>query len=131
MGTNQYGSLAVSFLLGFVFCLSTDPHAVRAEDVPPSTTGLPEGSSSVIESRTWRVAGSDPPALRQQAKTVVSQIAEAVVVKENETLLVFSLPTQKLPALRQELSKLGSINVSEEDPGGAPTTLLRLMFVRP
>jgi hypothetical protein len=131
MGTNQYRSLAVAFLLGFVFYRVTDPYAIRAEDVPPSATGLPEGSSSVIESRTWRVAGSDPAALRQQAKTVVSQIAEAVTVKESETLLVFSLPTQKLPALRQELSKLGLVSVSEEDPGDAPTTLLRLMFVQP
>jgi hypothetical protein len=79
----------------------------------------------------WRVAGGDPPALCQQAKTVVSQIAEAVTVKESDTLLVFSLPTQKLAPLRQELSKLGPINVSEEDPGGATTTLLRLMCVRP
>jgi hypothetical protein len=61
---------------------------------------------------------------------MVEQIPEAVLVKESETLLVLSLPTQKLSALRQELSKLGAVSASEEAVPEAPTTLLRLMFVQ-
>ena len=85
----------------------------------------------MIESLTWRVTTSDPTALRERAKTFVGQISEAAIVKESESLLVVSLPTQKLPALRQELSKLGSVSTPEgETTPSAPTTLLRLMFVR-
>ncbi len=43
-----------------------------------------------------------------------------------------SLPTRKLSALRQALSKLGSVSAPEaEAVPSAPTTLLRLMVVRP
>lgn len=62
---------------------------------------------------------------------MVGQIPEAVVVKENESLLVISLPTRKLSALRQELSKFGSVSTPEAEAAlSAPTTLLRLVFVR-
>ena len=120
------GQLAVFITVSFIAFGAWPPQGWTEE---PSA--FPEGSSSVIESLTWRVVGSDPTALRQQAKTVVGQIPEAVLVKESETLLVFSLPTQKLSALRQELNKLGTLSASEGAVPDAPTTLLRLMFVQP
>ncbi len=130
MRKKQHKSITVVFLLGLVLALLITSHAARTEESPAPASAFPEGSSSVIESLTWRVAGSDPTTLHQQAKALVGQIAEAVLVKESETLLVFSLPTQKLPSLRQELSKLGSVSAPDEATPTAPTTLLRLMFVR-
>jgi len=127
----RYGPVILAFWLGAVSCFLTDPFTLWAGEPSTPTSAFPEGSSSVIESLTWRVVGSDPTALRQQAKTVVGQIPEAVLVKESETLLVFSLPTQKLSALRQELNKLGTLSASEGAVPDAPTTLLRLMFVQP
>ena len=113
--------------------LSCQPrYLARADETPaaPAAQDFPEGSSSVIESLTWRVTVSDPAALHQQAKALVGQIPEAVMVKENESLLVVSLPTQKLSMLRQELSKLGVVSTPDEEATpSAPTTLLRLMFV--
>ncbi|MGH7963150.1 MAG: YIP1 family protein [Candidatus Binatia bacterium] len=113
--------------------LSPPPAAVAEE--PPATSApsdFPEGSSSVIESLTWRVTGSDPAALRAQAKVLAGQVSGAVIVKEGEGLLIVSLPTKELAALRQELTKLGSVSAAEaESPPSAPTTLLRLTFVRP
>ena len=109
-------------------------HAAWADEPPgaPAAADFPEGSSSVIEPLTWRVNTSDPTALHERAKILVGQIPEAVIVKENGSLLVVSLPTQKLSGLRQELSKLGSVSPpAEETPPNAPTTLLRLMFVGP
>ena len=114
--------------------LSCQPrYLARADEAPaaPAAQDFPEGSSSVIESLTWRVTVSDPATLHEQAKALVGQIPEAVVVKENESLLVVSLPTQKLSMLRQELSKLGAVSTSDKEATpSAPTTLLRLMFVR-
>jgi len=104
-----------------------------ADETPgsPAVQDFPEGSSSVIESLTWRVTTSHPTTLHERAKTLVGQISEAAIIKESESLLIVSLPTQKLPALRQELSKLGSVSAPEgETTPTAPTTLLRLMFVR-
>ncbi|HKA54682.1 MAG TPA: hypothetical protein VKJ47_13570 [Candidatus Binatia bacterium] len=107
-------------------------YPARADEAPvaPAAEDFPEGSSSVIESLTWRVTVSDPATLHEQAKALVGHIPEAVVVKENESLLVVSLPTQQLSALRQQLSKLGSVSTPDgEATPSAPTTLLRLMFV--
>ncbi|MBI3800322.1 MAG: hypothetical protein HY268_25525 [Deltaproteobacteria bacterium] len=104
-----------------------------ADETPgsPAAQDFPEGSSSVIEPLTWRVSASDPTALYERAKTLVAQIPEAAIVKEGENLLVVSLPTPQLPALRQELSKLGSVSSpTGETTPSAPTTLLRLMFIR-
>lgn len=120
-------------LLAFLFCQLGYGYLAWAEESPlsPTVEDLPEGSSSVIESLTWRVTAGDPAALHEQAKALVGQIPEAVVVKENESLLVVSLPTQKLSTLRQELSQLGSVSTpAGEATPSAPTTLLRLMFVR-
>ncbi|HEV8715725.1 MAG TPA: hypothetical protein VGX03_23215, partial [Candidatus Binatia bacterium] len=117
----------VGGVLLFAFLSYQPIYLARADEVPvsPAAQDFPEGSSSVIESLTWRVTTSDPAALHQRTKALVGQIPEAVVVKENESLLVVSLPTQKLPTLRQELSKLGSVSPAEgEAPPSAPTTLL-------
>src|SRR5215510_15385265 len=114
-------------LLAFLSC---QPGPLARADEAPAAEDFPEGSSSVIESLTWRVTVSDPATLHEQAKALVGHIPEAVVVKENESLLVVSLPTQQLSALRQQLSKLGSVSTPDgEATPSAPTTLLRLMFV--
>lgn len=134
MRKKQFTLVIVAVLCGVVSCPLVHPKTVQAAEpsVPTPSANLPEGSDSVIESLAWRVAGNDPLALREQAKALVRQIPEAVIVKENENLLAISLPTQKLSSLRQELSKLGSITAptAETEPS-APTTLLRLTFVRP
>ena len=133
-GKQQRRAVVVAVLFALIFCSLARSHTTWAEEPPIPTTSLdlPEGSSSVIESLTWRVVGSDLVSLREQTKAIVGQIAEAVIVKENESLLIISLPTQKLPAVHQELSKLGSISTPEtEATPHAPTTLLRLRFVRP
>ena len=52
-------------------------------------------------------------------------------VKEEELLLLISLPTRGLSTLRQELTKLGEVSLSEADAApNAPTTLLQVTFVR-
>jgi hypothetical protein len=133
MSTKKYRTGGGVLLFTFLVCQLGYGYLAWAEESPssPAAEDFPEGSSSVIESLTWRVTASDPAALHQQAKALVGQISEAVVVKENESLLVVSLPTQKLSTLRQELSKLASVSTPEgEAPPSAPTTLLRLMFVR-
>ena len=76
--------------------------------------------------------GSDPTALRGQAKAVVEEIGQAVLVKEDEGLLIVSLPTEKLAGLRQELAKLGTMQTTAEEVApSAPTTLLRMTFSQP
>jgi hypothetical protein len=100
-----------------------------AENDTPSA--FPEGSSSVIESLTWRLAGSDPAALREQVRALVSQIARAVLIKDTEGTLTVSVPTSELAALSQKLTKLGQLSGPETDAQpSAPTTLLRVLFVQ-
>ncbi len=97
-----------------------------------ASSALPEGSSSIIQTRTWQIVGSDPTALRGQAKAVVEEIGKAVLVKEDEGLLIVSLPTEKLAGLRQELAKLGTMQTTAEEAApSAPTTLLRMTFSQP
>lgn len=134
MSKKWYRAVAGAVLLEFLFCQLGQKHVVWGDESLGSSSSqdFPEGSSSVIESLTWRVTASDPAALHKQAKTLIGQIAEAVLVKESESLLVISLPTGKLSTLRQELSELGSVSAQEAEAApSAPTTLLRLMFVRP
>jgi len=104
-----------------------------AQDGGPSA--FPEGSASIIQTRTWQIAGSDPTALLGQAKAAVEKMSEAVLVKEAEGLLIVSLPTEKLAELRQALAKLGqpgtTLTTAEEEAPGAPTTLLRMIFSQP
>jgi len=97
-----------------------------ATPLPPLTESLKVGPVLV-----WRVAGSEPAILRQQVKALVSQRAEAVVVQEEERLLVISLPTARLPALRQELNTLGTANLPEaEIVPTTPTTVVHIEFIR-
>lgn len=125
----QAKTRVAAVFLALAFWTLTYTATLQAQDPSPSF-GLPEGSSSVIESRTWRITAGDLVALREQTKAAVGQIPGAVIVKETASLLSISLPTQQLPALRQVLAKLGSVSTPETDPS-APTTLLRLMFVQP
>ena len=53
----------------------------------------PEGSSSIIETRSWQLSAADPLALHAQARTAVAQMDGVVVVKDEDGLLVVSLPT--------------------------------------
>ena len=91
----------------------------------------PTKALNVGPALVWRVAGSEPAILRQQVKALVSQRAEAVVVQEEERLLVISLPTAGLPALRQELNTLGTANLPEsESVPTTPTTVVHIEFIR-
>ena len=110
-------------------------------DIAVSTTGKlaapvaslapPTDTPSVVEALAWRVGGSEPAALREQVKALAGQMAGVVIVKEEELLLLLSLPTRGLSTLRQELTKLGEVSISEADAApNAPTTLLQVTFVR-
>lgn len=128
-------SLAKSFAKTLVcLCLAiwsaADTPVSWAEEASPSA--YPEGSSSIIETRSWQLSGSDLTALHAQAKAAVAEIDEAVLVKEEDGLLVVSLPTQQLSELRERLTALGATYTTREktDPQ-APTTLLRLTFQKP
>lgn len=89
----------------------------------------PEGSSSIIETRSWQLSAADPLALHAQARTAVAQMDGVVVVKDEDGLLVVSLPTPLLSALREKLSAFGVLHTAAESPAPqAPTTLLRLRF---
>lgn len=98
--------------------------------VPSTTERL-----NTVRTLRWRVAGSDPMVLRQQVKALVAQRPGAVIVQEEERLLVIALETQDLLALQQELGKLGEPSSPETPPETdvAPdtrTTLLHVEFVR-
>ncbi len=89
----------------------------------------PEGSSSMIETRSWQLSAADPLALHAHARTAVAQMDGVVVVKDEDGLLVVSLPTPLLAALRDKLGALGVLHTAAESPAPqAPTTLLRLRF---
>lgn len=89
----------------------------------------PEGSSSIIETRSWQLSAADPLALHAQARAAVAQMADVVVVKDEDGLLVVSLPTPLLAALREKLGALGVLHTAAESPAPqAPTTLLRVRF---
>lgn len=126
------GVVAVAVLLGFMFWRLAQTTSAEEASSLEAPSAFPEGSSSVIESLSWRVSGSDPVAVREQAKMLVEQVSGAVIVKEGKGQLIVSLPTKELTALRQELSKIGSVSAAEtESQPKAPTTLLRLTFVQP
>jgi hypothetical protein len=56
----------------------------------------------------------------------------ALIVKEEEHLLLISLPTRELPTLRRELTKLGEVSPLDTEAalGDPTTTLLQVMFVQ-
>jgi hypothetical protein len=103
---------------------------VRIVEENGASSALPEGSSSLIESLTWQLASGNSAALREQVKGLVSKTAEAVIVKETKEVLVISLPTSELAALRQELLKRGQLSGHADAESDAPTTLLRIQFVQ-
>lgn len=102
------------------------------QHLSPVTSRLPPTESlSTGPMLVWRVAGSEPAILRQQVKQLVSQKAEAVVVQEEERLLVISLPSAMLSAVRQELNTLGTENLPEaEIVPHTLTTVVRIEFLR-
>jgi hypothetical protein len=61
----------------------------------------------------------------------VGRTAGAVIVKDSADQLVTSLPTSELATLRQALTTLGELSGPEAAASDAPTTLLRVQFVRP
>lgn len=79
----------------------------------------------------WRVTASEPALLRRQVKELAEQIEGAVVVREQENLLLISLPTQELSVMREKLTKLGTASNPENEliPRDS-TTLLSITFVR-
>ena len=98
--------------------------ASRAEEAV-----YPEGSSSIIETRSWQLSAADPLVLQSQVRTAVAQMAGVVLVKDEDGLLVVSLPTPLLSALREKLGALGVLHTAaESSTPQAPTTLLRLRF---
>ncbi len=95
---------------------------------PSSPTGAP--ALNMAETLAWRVAGSEPAMLREQVKALAEQMAEAVIVEEEEHMLLLSLPTQRLSELHQELTKLAEVSAPKADViPNAPTTLLQVTFV--
>jgi anti-sigma factor RsiW len=106
---------------------STPEQILSPPTIPSSSTKALNVGSALV----WRVTGSEPAILRQQVKALVSQRAEAIVVQEEERLLVISLPTARLPALRQELNTLGTANLPEaEIVPNTPTTVVHIEFIR-
>jgi hypothetical protein len=107
--------------------------ATPEKQLPPVVplTSPTQTLNRVQQAPVWRVVGSEPTILRQQVKALVGQIAEAAIVQEEEHLLVISLPTEGVPALRQELSRLGETSTPEADvPANTPITVVRVKFVR-
>lgn len=103
------------------------------EQTPSSSTPQlsPTKTLNVGSALVWRVTGSEPLILRQQVKALVSQSAEAIVIQEEENLLVISLPTVRLPALRRELNTLGTVNFPDAEIGpNTPTTVVHIEFIR-
>ena len=79
----------------------------------------------------WRVVGSEPALLRRQVKELAWRIEGAVVVQEQETLLLISLPTQELGAFREKLTKLGTAStMGNAVAPSVSTTVLSITFVR-
>ena len=103
------------------------------EQLPLSTPPLASSTetSRRVAALRWRVVGSEPAALHEQVKALVRQMAGAVIVKEEEHLLLISLPTHELPAFHQELTKMEEVSVLAADiASGSPTTLLQVTFVQ-
>ena len=111
--------LALSLILGLTFSSYT-----RAQDGP---SAIPEGSGSIIQPVSWQLTGENAADLTEQARAVVQQFEGAILVKDEEDILVLSLPSAKLTDLYQKLSALGTLTrPPASDEHQAPTTLLRL-----
>ncbi len=106
-------------ILGLTFAPPT-----RAQDGP---SAIPEGSGSIIQPVSWQLTGENATDLTEQVRAVVRQFEGAVLVKDEQDILVLSLPSAKLTDLHQKLSVLGTLTSPEAtDEHQAPTTLLRL-----
>jgi len=102
--------------------------------LPPSVAPLTSSTSTLdmAAALVWRVEGNEPAALHEQVKVLVGRMAGVAIVKEEEHVLLISLPTQELAALRQKLIKMGEVrNLEADGAPGTPTTLLQVMFAQP
>ena len=111
--------LALSLILGLTFSSYTS-----AQDGP---SAIPEGSGSIIQPVSWQLTSENAADLTERVRAVVQQFEGAVLVKDEENMLVLSLPSAKLTDLHQKLSGLGALtSPGATDEYQAPTTLLRL-----
>ena len=111
--------LALSLILGLTFSSYTS-----AQDGP---SAIPEGSGSIIQPVSWQLTSENAADLTERVRAVVQQFEGAVLVKDEENMLVLSLPSAKLTDLHQKLSGLGTLtSPGATDEYQAPTTLLRL-----
>ena len=102
---------------------------------------FPEGSGSIITPLSWQFSGQDQQDQKDQqdqaemhaeVRAVIQQFEAAVLVKDEEDLIVLSLPSTKLTELRDKLEELGTVTSSESSSAPkAPTILLRLTFQSP
>lgn len=93
-----------------------------------SSPSTPSTATALV----WHVAGDKPASLHEQVKALVGRMTGALIVKEEEHLLLISLPTRELPTLRRELTKLGEVSPLDTEAalGDPTTTLLQVMFVQ-
>ena len=101
-------------------------------------SAFPEGSGSIITPLSWQFSGQDQRQPKDQAemhnqvRAVIQQFEAAVLVKDEQDLLVLSLPSAKLTELRDKLEEFGTVTSSESSSATkAPTTLLRLTLQSP
>jgi hypothetical protein len=74
----------------------------------------------------------DQAEMHAEVRAVIQQFEAAVLVKDEEGLIVLSLPSAKLTELRDKLEELGTVTSSESSSAPkAPTTLLRLTLQSP
>ena len=111
--------------------IDTTEHTPEQLFSPITSPPSPTESLTVAPALVWRVAGSEPTILRQQVKALVSQSAGAVVVQEEERLLVISLPAAELPALREELRTLAVTGLPKAEIfPNTPTAVVHIKFIR-
>ena len=123
MTRRQRDAYRLWFALSLILGLTLSPHT-RAQDGP---SAIPEGSGSIIQPVSWQLTGENAADLTEQVRAVVRQFEGAILVKDEEDILVLSLPSAKLTGLHQKLSTLGTLTSPEAtDEYQAPTTLLRL-----
>ncbi len=107
-------------------------------------SAFPEGSGSIITPLSWQFSGQDQQYQKDQkdqqdqadmhaeVRAVIQQFEAAVLVKDEEDLIVLSLPSAKLTELRDKLEELGTVTSSESSSAPkAPTILLRLTLQSP
>jgi hypothetical protein len=68
--------------------------------------------------------------MRAQAKVLAQRISGALIVQEEDDLLLLSLPTRQLPAFEQALRELGQVQTMGAEADLAnPTTTVQIRFL--